>query len=234
MRGGYNFRDLGGFAAADGKQVALGKLFRADSLGQLTDDDLALLNAIPITTIVDFRTEAEKTRLPDKLPGSVKHLLHYPIQPGGIDPREPGVDFGNDGGYGFMLKVSRELVLDKDIAATYRDFFQHVQQRSRLPLLFHCSAGKDRTGIAAGLILLSLGVDKEQVLADYMASAVFLQGKYDDIMARHPDKHELFGVRPEFFFAAVQAMEEHSGSVEEYLTGTLGVDLRRMRSLFLQ
>lgn len=70
---------------------------------------------------------------------------------------------------------------------TYREFFRIVSEERNTPLLFHCSAGKDRTGIAAALLLGALGVDREVIMEDYMLSAEYIKGKYDAIVQAHPD-----------------------------------------------
>lgn len=233
MTGGYNFRDLGGLATADGRQTAWGKLFRADGLANLTDEDLAYLASIPTVTVVDFRTEREALKTPDRLPASVKHALHYPMQPGNLQQIAEGLE-GADVWDEFMQDMNRSLVLDEANIEVYRQFFSHLQQEDFLPLLFHCSAGKDRTGLASAYILLALGVDKKTVMRNYMDSMVYLAGKYDDYIRKDPDKAPLFSVKPQYLQAAISAMEEKSGSIEAYLVDVLNIDLQKMKQLFLQ
>lgn len=233
LSGGYNFRDLGGLPAADGRRTAWGKLFRADGLGSLTDEDLAYLASIPIVTVVDFRTEREALKAPDRLPASVKHALHYPMQPGNLQQLASGME-GADAWDAFMQEMNRSLVLDEANIAVYRKFFSYLQKEDFLPLLFHCSAGKDRTGLASVYILLALGVDQKIVMRNYMDSMVYLAGKYDAYIRKDPDKAPLFSVKPQYLQAAIGAMEEKSGSVEDYLVEVLNIDLQKMRQLFLQ
>lgn len=233
MSGGYNFRDLGGIRTIDGKEVAWGRLFRSDGLSGLTPEDLAYLASIPVITVTDFRNSYEAEKSPDRLPPTVKHHLHYAITPGRLEAGNPDAIFAKPAGDELMEEMNRILVRDKEIQRQYREFFRRVQDREYLPLLFHCSAGKDRTGLAAALILFSLGVDKETVMRDYMASEQYLAGKYDDLMARYPDHAVLFMVKPHFLDAAIRAMEEDYGSVDRYLVEVLEVDLTTMRALFL-
>ena len=234
MSGGYNFRDLGGIRTTDGREVAWGRLFRSDGLNRLTREDLEYLASIPLITVTDFRNQHEAEKSPDKLPPSVKHHLHYAITPGRLDAGNAEAIFAKPAGDEFMEDMNRSLVRDKEIQDQYREFFRRVQDRDFLPLLFHCSAGKDRTGLAAALILFSLGVDKAAIMRDYMDSEHYLAGKYEHLMAKYPDHAVLFMVKPQFLEAAIQAMEEDYGSVERYLVEVLGVEPSRMRDLFLQ
>lgn len=231
MAGGYNFRDLGGFAGADGKHVAWGKFFRTDDMANLTKADCAYLASIPIVTVVDFRTGKEKAKAPDTLPETVTKALHYPVAPGFLNPGN-----GNsrcDNADEFMLAVYRDLVLNEAITATYRRFFAHVQNGEDLPLSFHCSAGKDRTGFAAALILAALGVDRDVILADYEASNTCLGGKYAAIIAANPADAGLYTVKPAFLLQALALIDEKYGSIEQYLTEALDVDIQTMRARYL-
>lgn len=234
LRGGWNVRDLGGLQTADGRRTAWGRLVRADGLSRLDAADLAYLASVPLVTVVDFRNEDEAAKSPDRLPASVTRHLHLAITPGRLEAGNPKAIFAKPAGDDFMEEMNRTLALDPDIQARYREFFRQVQDRERLPLLFHCSAGKDRTGFAAALILLSLGVDRDAVLADYMASERHLAGKYDELMALYPDNVALFTVKPSYLEAALDAVEAEYGSIGRYLTEVLGVDLVTMRELFLE
>ncbi len=234
MAGGWNFRDLGGIPAGDGRRTAWGKLIRADGLNGLSDADLAYLASVPLTTIADFRNEHEAAKSPDRIPPSVKRHLHLAITPGRLEAGNPKAIFASPAGDEFMEEMNRTLALDPRIQAVYREFFSKVQHEENLPLLFHCSAGKDRTGFAAALILLSLGVDREAVLADYMASERHLAGKYDDLMTRYPDHAALFMVKPSYLEAALDAIDERYGSVERYMREALDVDIEKMKALFLE
>ncbi len=230
---GRNFRDLGGMPVAGGRRVVCGRLFRADDLHSLCQEDLDFLAAIPIATVFDFRSASETARHPDKLPASVKQHVLLPIVPGRLEPWNPDEGLRAKGGHGFMVDIYRSLVLDEPCIVMYREFFQHVQKGDCLPLLFHCSAGKDRTGMAAACILLSLGVDWEHIVRDYMDSNICLAGKYDHIIAKNVERAPIFFADPGYLAAALAAMEEKSGSVDEYLRSVLGIDAERMRACFL-
>lgn len=230
MRGGYNFRDLGGLAGAGGKRVAWGKFIRADELENLTGDDLAYLESMPLRTIVDFRTESEVQRAPDKVPVSVGTVLHSPVAPGYLNAGHTGRFTSSED---FMLGIYRDLALDPAIAETYRLFFKHVQNDKDVPILFHCAAGKDRTGVAAAFVLFALGVDREAVFADYTASNVYLGAKYAPIIASAPEQQGLYTVQPSFLAEALDLIEDRHGSVENYLRDVLEVDIPALRERYL-
>ena len=234
VTGGFNFRDLGGIPTTDGRITVWGRLFRADSLCQMTEDDLAYLESIPLKTVVDFRTDDGVKRSPNIFPTTVKHYVRLPLSPGNIDPRNPEIAEQELVWEEYMQELNKDLVNNPENIRVFRQFIARVQEEGRLPLLYHCAAGKDRTGLATAYILFSLGVSKEEVFKNYMASAFYLQGKYDRQIASAPSREALFTVKPEYLAAAVDAMEKKSGSVEKYLTRVLGVDLQKMRSLFLQ
>lgn len=233
MAGGYNFRDLGGFSGANGNRVAWGKFFRTDGLSALTDADLTYLASIPVVTIVDFRTAEENEHHPDKIPASVKNVLRLPIAPGYMSERAARnlEDYASPDE--FMLEMYRDLALDPDITASYRRFFAAVQAENDVPIIFHCSAGKDRTGLAAALILTALGVDREVILADYEASNGYLGDKYAAYIAQKPYLKSLFTVKKTFLLEAFTLLEAEYGSLAAYLETALDVDVAAMRRRFL-
>ena len=226
ITGGYNFRDLGGIKNKEGKKVVWGKLFRADDLKNLTQEDLTYLSEIPITTIADFRTFEERIVNPDKLPASVKQVFIYNIAPGSISVESFNAVKTPKDAQSLMSAMYKELVSDETIIAAYREFFDKIQNGENLPLLYHCSAGKDRTGLATALILFSLGVDKETIMTDYLSSDEYLKGKY-------PTNSDLFKVKPMFLESSIDYVETKYGSIENYLTKVLNVDIEKMKKLYL-
>ena len=233
MAGGYNFRDLGGFSGAHGKRVAWGKFIRADGLSDLTDADLAYLSSMPVATLVDFRTEEEVTRWPDKIPTSIETMLHLPITPGNLTAGKHKKYEEYDSPDEFMLDMYRHLALDNHVAAAYRAFFARVQAEDGPPLLFHCSAGKDRTGVAAALILFALGVDRETILEDYETSNSCLDGKYASLLRERPDLAGLLTVKRAFLEEALALIEAEYGTIPDYLENVLDVDIAALQRRFL-
>ena len=233
MQGGYNFRDLGGIRTTDGRCVKWGKLFRADELSRLTDTDLEYLSSIPLSTIVDFRFSEETTASPDKIPGSVKEYYNYEIKPGNISVS--GLEtMTTEQADSVMIDIYTLLVSDPGCVKCFRDFFTLLQNDNNAPLLFHCSAGKDRTGLATAFILTALGVDEATILEDYMLSNIYLKDKYAPIKEKMPRIAPLFEVKPDFFNTAMEIINKNHGSLENFLVKELRIDMEKMKDLYLE
>ncbi len=233
MAGGFNYRDLGGLSGANGKKIVMGKFFRADELSNLTQQDLAVLNEIPITTVVDFRTIAEAAPYPDKLPLSVKARHHLWIEPGNLSDGDFTAITRPEQMVAMMENIYRHLVSDSDNVERYRQFFAILQQDDNLPLLYHCTAGKDRTGIASALILASLGADRKTIFEDYLVSNICLEAKYRKIAKAQPALAPGFFVTPDFLTTAFKTIDQRYGSLDAFLSKTLEVDSETLRAKYL-
>lgn len=235
MTGGYNFRDMGGYKNAEGKYVKWGKVFRSDDLHNLTDADLEYLTAIPLISIVDFRSEEEMQMGADKNPSSVKTNYPYSINPGNLmevvkkDISKMTSEYADS----LMMDMNVMLVSDTACSNRYKEFFALLQNEDNVPLMFHCSAGKDRTGMAAALFLSSLGVYEQTILKDYLLSNIYLANKYGKLKAENPALKSFFEVKPEFLQAGLDKIKKDHGSVENYLTNVLNVDIQKMREKYL-
>jgi protein-tyrosine phosphatase len=236
MEGGFNFRDLGGIKTKDGKRIKWGKLFRGDELYKLTVMDLKYLASIPLISIVDFRSPQEIISAPDENPVSLKKNYPLSISPGNLSA------FGNNLDTKtitpaqvdtMMMELNKLLVSDSASIRQYKTFFTLLQDESQIPLLYHCTAGKDRTGMATALILFSLGVDEETVLNDYLLSNKYLEAKYAPVKAKYPSMAPAYEVKKEFIQAGLQKIKAEHGSIENYLQKVLDVDIQKMRELYL-
>ena len=235
MAGGYNIRDLGGYLGANNKHVKWGKFFRADDMAHLTQEDIDYLGSIPITTVFDFRTQREVDNAPDRLPPTVRHILHRPLAPGNVAPAEivDGRFVRYDDANAFMQVVYQEMITCPYINSVYREFFEYVSDEDKGPVLFHCTAGKDRTGVAAAFILYALGVDKETIFQDYLDSNIYLANKYSHLTQDNPQLAVMYGVSASFLTTAFDAMEETHGTVENYLKNVLNADIDALRAKYL-
>ena len=167
IRKRLNFRELGGYTAADGRKVKYGQFFRSGPLADLNDEEMAFVKTLGIRHVFDFRSEYEANEVPDPDIGAQYHLINAMVDGNGnqvqFDPKgieEAAKDHANAND--FIEKMYGSLPFCK----AYKEMFE-VIKAEQTPILFHCSAGKDRTGIAAVLILLMLGVDEKTALDDY-------------------------------------------------------------------
>lgn len=234
MTGGFNFRDLGGVRTLDGRYVKWGKLFRTDDLYNLTPQDLSYLSYIPIQSVVDFRSKEEIMKTPDRLPQSVANVFELSLSPGNLFQNEMYSDEGKTMDFTrFMKDIYILLVSDSTCINRYREFFQVLQDEDNAPVLFHCTAGKDRTGMATVLVYYALGVDEDTIMSDYLTSNIYLKDKYTSIVERYPKLAPVVSVDADYLQAALSQIKSEFGTVENYLVKILGVDIDKMKSLYL-
>lgn len=248
LEGGRNFRDLGGYETTDGKTVKWGKLYRSGILTNLTAEDYEYLRDREIATIVDFRSTKERTSEPDNWRGSSAITLEWDYEMNWEQDfakvfSKP--DFAKQDLVELMDKGYTDLV--KQQTPAYRAMFQKLIE-SDDPLLFHCTAGKDRTGIGAALILTALGVDRETVKKDYMLSNKTLAGVKmmelsEDASEKEKRMYAFFAQLPEdirgamsgvelsWLESAFDEMERQHGSVEGYIEHALDVDQQELALL---
>ena len=166
LEGAFNFRDLGGYATADGRQTQWGRLFRSDALHELSRDDLEAVRALGIRTVLDLRTERELLRTGrgplEGEPIGFHHLAVIPEGPSSDGEAVAAPDTGDE-----HLADRYLWYLDVGASALTRAFHL-LGSAEQYPLVFHCAAGKDRTGVVAAMILDLCGVDHETIVADYV------------------------------------------------------------------
>jgi len=226
MEKGYNFRDLGGYPGADGRFVTWGKLFRADELWDLSLSDLEYLASIPLASVVDLRQPYEIENYPDKLPKSASHIHRIPICGTPITHSILSKLTSRDLERAFMLEGYRGFAHVPEVQEGVRWFFTLLMDDVNIPVMSHCTAGKDRTGLLSALILLALGVSQDIVMDDYMLSNQLIKGKF-------PFKSLLYSVEEEFLLTTLEEMEKRYGSVENYLRDIVKLDLELFRNRFL-
>jgi Protein tyrosine/serine phosphatase len=234
LEGGFNFRDMGGYKTVDSKTVKWGKVFRSDEMGHLASVDLDYLSNIPLLTVVDFRSLEEIEASPDKIPSSVISVCKLTINPGNHSNISDLSKLTEAKGEEFMKEINRAMVSDSAITDAYKAFFALLQNEKQIPLLFHCTAGKDRTGLGAALFLASLGVDEKTIFDDYLLSNQQLVDKYKNYTDSLPQLKPLFEVRPQYLRAAFDKIIEDHGSVEVFLHDVLDVDTELMKALYLE
>ncbi len=179
VAGTLNFRDLGGYPAGDGRHVRWGRVFRSDNFAAVPAEAWRDLHAMGLREIFDLRHAAERNRSPSVVPDDLDIAISL-LAIGGEAAEAPDlVDLLSRGGrdsYGldFMIEMYQKLVLEH--GPTFARLLEHLADPNRLPAVFHCTAGKDRTGVAAALLLELLGVERDLVLDDYELSTRYRSG----------------------------------------------------------
>ena len=237
----HNFRDMGGIPVAGGLAIKDGLLYRSGSLEAASDKDLEELAKLGIRTVVDLRTNKEKDQAPDRLPeGRPITYLHLPIT---VSKRFEdsrlkillSLMFGVGRRADFhALTVLSYRSFVTDYRAEFGQILRLAGDESSLPLLIHCTAGKDRTGFAASLIQLLLGAEPEVIMQGYLASNELLHIYQQEMRQRMKTLPRLgislekflplFEARPEYLQAAWDQIREDYGSLEVYFQQGLGLD----------
>ena len=227
LQGTTNFRDLGGYTGADGRSVRWRHLFRSDHLAGLSQGDLQALQALNVGRAVDFRGVEERVANGYDWPFLTQHALT--IEPTVVQRAFALLHQGHQltaaDTVGLMQDTYRGFVVDN--AERFATLFRMLLESDQ-PLVFHCTAGKDRTGWAAALILLALGVSREVVRDDYLLTnqlyrrpaelaAKAAQTVPQDIL------DVLWRVQMPFLDSAFALAEERYGTMDRYLAEALGV-----------
>jgi protein-tyrosine phosphatase len=231
LEGTSNFRDLGGYPGHGGRPVRWRRLFRSAHLGDLTRDDQEKLAALGLAKSFDFRGEAERAATPNQLPGVSQHPL--PIEPSVVQRMNDLAAAGRQLTGPLVAELMRDLYrgLVNDQARRFAELFQHLLQADG-PLVFHCTAGKDRTGVAAALILLALGVRRELVAQDYLLTNELYQRPHvPDSDTPAEALAVLWRVQEGFLDAALDAVDTDHGGIDLYLRRRLGLSPAALEAL---
>jgi protein tyrosine/serine phosphatase len=234
----FNFRDLGGYAGHGGRSLRWRTLYRADGLHRLTGEDVGRFGRLGIRTVIDLRTPGELDER-GKFAASEAAYHHLPI----LDAVWDGDEFEAEQAAADFL-ATRYLEMLEVGTAALAGAVELVADASNLPLVFHCAAGKDRTGVLAALVLSLLGVDEAVIAADYSLSGAGMKRMRAWLEATFPEAIERMAGQPQVFLAApVEAMERflegvrgRYGSAETYAReiGISTAAVERLRAALLQ
>ena len=257
-----NARDLGGYQATDGKTVRHGLLLRSASLAEAKEKDLSYLSGIPVGTVVDFRMDFELRGKEDKMiPGA--RYVRLPVNSSGIDVTdEDAKELSRHKSFDirkFIMiaafnkraqKIAHEMypimVTDEDCQKQFAAFLQ-MAVHADSAILFHCTQGKDRAGLASAYILSALGVDRETIIKDFDATNAiyakdvkrlsrrvrFLGGKDKEIET----VKAFIGANTDNFIKVLDLIDSEYGSMLNYIQGPLGLsdnDIQRLKERYLQ
>jgi protein-tyrosine phosphatase len=242
MQGTPNFRDFGGYSTAGGRRVKWGFLFRSGQLSSLSDQDINLLSSLELDLICDFRRQEEQEGDPSRLPlRNPPRIASLPIIPGSNSrffEQVEGQMADRQAMFDFMVEINRDFAEAQ--SETYARMFREILSVENARFLVHCAAGKDRTGFAAAIILMALGVSREMVMRDYMLTGQFFQPESE--IARLREKYQMhqmdsqsilpmLEVHEDYLARALLAIEQSYPSVEVYLEEALGVGAAELAEL---
>lgn len=215
-----NLRDLGGYPIAGGGCTAWGRMLRGDNPAGLSDEDLQWLLDREITTVIDLRSAGELERKPDQLSADPNFFYHHIPMVGG--ERLPN--------------------LEQDVGRSYFEMLERREAPARVlraiaqapgGVLFHCTAGKDRTGCTAALLLTLAGVGREDILADYQVTELYIRELVRKIQAFNRESAPFMGrSKVEYLEDCLSRLEEAHSSVLEFLRwlGLTGDELEAIRN----
>ncbi|MFJ9595561.1 tyrosine-protein phosphatase [Streptomyces virginiae] len=233
LDGTTNFRDAGGYRTTTGQWVRMGEVYRSDALAKLTPADLAKLRRLHVRTVFDLRMEDERSKDPDKVPAGAGYVVADVFAGSGsfqTMPRTP------DEAVRAMVDAEKAMVSGEGGKKAYAQVFDGIERARARSVLFHCTAGKDRTGWAGATLLTALGVPRATVEADYLASNDYRRAANDAILSHLPAQQAavykpLLDVRPEYLNAGYDEVEATYGSFDRYLQDGLGIDARELKQL---
>jgi protein-tyrosine phosphatase len=237
LDGAINFRDLGGYRTGDGRTVRWGQVYRSDDLAGLSAADLATLRRLDVKVICNLQTDIEHAAAAERPPGSMwPEVLYLPVGTGRLTPADIRARILGGTVEGDELAV---LLTDEyrafvtDFSPTFGAMLGRLADPHQLPTVVHCTQGKDRTGFAAAIVLLTLGVPRATVLEDYLLTNDFrawdtrwtlaLAFVGSRFRVTPAELRPLLEARREYLLAALATIDERYGSFEVYLRDGLGV-----------
>jgi protein-tyrosine phosphatase len=226
LEGGSNFRDLGGYRTADGATVRRNAVFRSAHLGGLTGADRNALGRLGVRTVVDLRGVNEAAETPHLVDGVGCRIVGAHIEPGVGEKIRDAVASGTATPHvvmGYMTDHYRDY--PRRCAPGFRTLFMTLSDGRHRPLVFHCTAGKDRTGFASALLLTLLGVPWDTVIEDYLRTNELWIGH----IGRYPEldidtRAAIVEARRPYLEAAFQVVRSDFGSPEAFAEKALGLD----------
>jgi protein-tyrosine phosphatase len=234
LAGASNFRDLAGHAPTQLK-IRPQSLYRSDHLGALDESDAKQIQSLGIRRVLDFRGVDERTSAACMLPDVKVHSLA--IEPTIVQVVNDLIEAGHELTPADVVAHMQDTYRGFVRTSTHRfaEFFGHLLE-SNEPTVFHCTAGKDRTGFAAALVLHALDVPHDEVVRDYLMTNERLKPAGTSVWKLPPQAAAvLYRVQPEFLQAAFEAIEQDWGGVEQYLREGLGLrepERARLRELY--
>jgi len=231
LEGASNFRDLGGYAASDGRTVRWRQIFRSNHLGQLTEADIGVVRGLGLKSAFDFRGLEERAGAVCGLSEVTVHSL--PIEPTVVAALRAHLAAGS-----LSAAVAQEIMRDsyrnyvRRNTHSFRALFAHLIEDHSAPLVIHCTAGKDRTGFACALVLHALGVPDNVIAEDYLLTNRFYRRDPSSGTDLPDDVRQAIGsVEASFLAAGFDAICTDYGDLESYFRNGLRVGERERATL---
>ncbi len=246
---GFNFRDLGGYLGTDQKHIKAHKLIRSGKMDLLSDRDIKFLSDYGVKYDVDFRSPEELRVAPDRVPAGANyyHLPVFQTDETQVSKTrsEEEVEFAADaqGGRKSMMQTYSEMVLLPHAQKAYRQFFDLLLSNGadNSALLFHCAAGKDRTGMGAVYLMSALGVEETTIRQDYITTNDYIQTPLQEMMAKvHADGRnqnfvqsirDLWTVKEDYIDTALAAIRDNYGDMHRYLNEVMELSDEQLQDL---
>ena len=248
--GGNNFRELGGYEADEGKHVKWGQIYRGIPTGKLTGEaDRKLLDSLGLRLILDLRSSAEAKKEPDYVPDGARlvQICGLCAEDGAeidFSPKDIEKLIGTAPQEDPVRRMYRRMLTGNK---AFRELFRALEA-GETPILFHCTSGKDRTGVAAMLILLALGASDEVICADFEQTNACRKAEIDAVLAEHAAEiaadpacrmryYAMAGVDPAAAPFVLDTIRRKFGSAENYLETEYGLTparLMRLRRMYLE
>ncbi len=251
----HNIRDIGGLTGFKGKKVKYGKLFRGGSLAKVSDSDIKTINSLKLTDLIDFRSALEFEKRPSyPFMGVTFHNLptFEPENQEALKDKNDSDDSNllwflgdNIDGYAHMVKTYLMMLLSPMGINAYKEFFRILTKDPNRVVYFHCSQGKDRTGVAAYLLEIALGVSTKDAIEDYLLSNEAMKDKIvvlKNQMKNRPfydaqyekSLEEVFSANLDYLNTVIKEVENRYGSLIEYMIKVLEVDIDKLREYYLE
>jgi protein-tyrosine phosphatase len=237
LQGFLNTRELGGYPVninGKQKQVKWGLIYRSGGPENMNAADKALLEDRNIKTVVDFRSVDERSAVFNL--SSLVKKVELPIDAGNLmgtilDTGEWLYNPNSEGAVAEMQQLYS--ILPVEGIPRYRELFSLLLQPDNTPLLFHCAAGKDRTGLASALILHALGASMETIMEDYLASTEYLRPYWKQYIDTRPWMLPYMTVKKEYLLAAFSVLEDYGG-IDSYLVNELGANINLLQKYYTE
>jgi len=238
LEGGSNFRDLGGYPTQNEKHVKWGHIFRSADVSKLTDNDFKTLLELHLSTVYDLRGPDELKANPDRLPDNIQ----YVNLPAGSENTKVNTNYGKMNGDSMIREY---YIKTEHLKAKYKPIFDQLLALSNdKALMFHCTAGKDRTGMGAALVLSALGVDRKYIIADYAATNIFWKDAREKILSTMAQRgmdtssiKPMLEANPVYIETFFKTIDAKYGSMDKFLTNEMELNadkIMRLKGLYLE